>query len=58
MTKLTCKKTQKMTIKKLLSTSVNYDKDNDEARMQEDAENDNQEAFEFVKQHLKQLHLF
>ena len=47
-----------MTIKKLLSTSVNYDKDNDEARMQEDAENDNQEAFEFVKQHLKQLHLF
>ena len=33
-------------------TSVNY-KDNDEARIQEDAEKDDQEAFEFVKQRLK-----
>ena len=37
-------------------TSVNYKKDNDGARIQEDAENGNQEAFEFVKQCLKQLY--
>ena len=39
-----------------LYTSVNYKKDNDGARIQEDAENGDQEAFEFVKQCLKQLY--
>ena len=34
-------------------TSVNYNKDNDDARIQEDAD---QDAFKFVKQHLKQLY--
>ena len=37
-------------------TSVNYNKDNDGACIQEGAENDDQEAFEFVKQRLKQLY--
>ena len=36
--------------------SVNYNNNNDEAHIQEDAENNDQQAFEIVKQHLKQLH--
>ena len=31
------------------NTSINYNKDNDEGRIQEEAENHNQQAFEFVK---------
>ena len=36
--------------------SVNYNKENDEARVQEDAKNDDQNTFEFAKHRLKQIY--